>query len=262
VAVRDRARTRDGLRIREGFNKLSDDDLNYMIRALDDERTLDIISKYGDMDHPSIVLRKLLLSTKAPRLLKLIRPLIKLAVVKAAHRRGIKRERVTGASNDASRRSDRYLEVRQKHYCIEMKGGIMDAQVDVQANRPEFSINLTRVGVTNVKKLIKVTRRDKRPVILVSEFDLFVDLPSDRKGANLSRNFEVMDEALEDALNAPVYEIEQFCGGCRRKAARSTRVCIARRSAHMRSEYIGKTRNPSTGITTQEITNIFAETTT
>jgi flavin-dependent dehydrogenase len=72
-----------GLRIREGFNKLSDDDLNYMIRALDDERTLDIISKYGDMDHPSIVLRKLLLSTKAPRLLKLIRPLIKLAVVKS-----------------------------------------------------------------------------------------------------------------------------------------------------------------------------------
>jgi len=54
-----------------------------MIRALDDERTLDIISKYGDMDHPSIVLRKLLLSTKAPRLLKLIRPLIKLAVVKS-----------------------------------------------------------------------------------------------------------------------------------------------------------------------------------
>ena len=72
-----------GLRIREGFNKLSDDDLNYTIRALDDERTLDIISKYGDMDHPSIVLRKLLLSTKAPRLLKLIRPLIKLAVVKS-----------------------------------------------------------------------------------------------------------------------------------------------------------------------------------
>jgi len=72
-----------GLRIREGFNRLSDDDLNYMIRALDDERTLDIISKYGDMDHPSIVLRKLLLSTKAPRLLKLIRPLIKLGVVKS-----------------------------------------------------------------------------------------------------------------------------------------------------------------------------------
>ncbi|MGZ7132123.1 MAG: geranylgeranyl reductase family protein [Halobacteriota archaeon] len=72
-----------GLRIREGFNKLSDDDLNYIIRALDDQHLLDIISKYGDMDRPSIVLRKLLLSTKAPRLLKLIRPMIKLGIVKS-----------------------------------------------------------------------------------------------------------------------------------------------------------------------------------
>jgi flavin-dependent dehydrogenase len=72
-----------GLRIREGFNKLSDEDLNYIIRTLDDEHTLDIISKYGDMDRPSIVLRKLLLSTKAPRLLKLIRPMIKLGIVKS-----------------------------------------------------------------------------------------------------------------------------------------------------------------------------------
>src|ERR1035437_304350 len=72
-----------GLRIREGFNKLSDDDLNYIIRALDDQHMLDIISKYGDMDRPSIVLRKLLLSTKAARLLKLIRPMIKLGIVKS-----------------------------------------------------------------------------------------------------------------------------------------------------------------------------------
>ena len=137
----------------------------------------------------------------------------------------------------------------------------MDAQVDVQANRPEFSINLTRVGVTNVKKLIKVTRRDKRPVILVSEFDLFVDLPSDRKGANLSRNFEVMDEALEDALNAPVYEIEQFCGDVAEKLL-DRHEYASRAEVRMRSEYMVKRETPSTGITTQEITNIFAETTT
>jgi len=137
----------------------------------------------------------------------------------------------------------------------------MDAQVDVQANRPEFSINLTRVGVTNVKKLIKVTRRDKRPVILVSEFDLFVDLPSDRKGANLSRNFEVMDEALEDALNAPVYEIEQFCGDVAEKLL-DRHEYASRAEVRMRSEYMVKRETPSTGIATQEITNIFAETTT
>ncbi len=137
----------------------------------------------------------------------------------------------------------------------------MDVQVDVQANRPEFSINLTRVGVTNVKKLIKVTRRDKRPIILVSEFDLFVDLPSDRKGANLSRNFEVMDQALEDALNAPVYEIEQFCGDVAEKLLERHEYA-SRAEVRMQSEYMVRRQTPSTGTTTQEITNIFAETTT
>jgi GTP cyclohydrolase-4 len=137
----------------------------------------------------------------------------------------------------------------------------MDVQVDVQANRPEFSINLTRVGVTNVKKLIKVTRRDKRPIILVSEFDLFVDLPPDRKGANLSRNFEVMDDALEDALNAPIYEIEQFCGDVAEKLL-DRHEYASRAEVRMRSEYMVKRETPSTGITTQEITKIFAETTT
>lgn len=137
----------------------------------------------------------------------------------------------------------------------------MDLQVDVQANRPEFSINLTRVGVTNVKKLIKVTRRDKRPIILVSEFDLFVDLPSDRKGANLSRNFEVMDQALEDALNAPVYEIEQFCGDVAEKLLERHEYA-SRSEVRMQSEYMVRRQTPSTGTTTQEITNIFAETTT
>ena len=57
---------------------------------------------------------------------------------------------------------------------------------DVQANRPDISITLSRVGVTGVKKLVEVSRVEKRPIILISNFDIFVDLPSDRKGANLS----------------------------------------------------------------------------
>jgi digeranylgeranylglycerophospholipid reductase len=73
-----------GLRIRDGLDKLSDDELDYVIGALDDEQMLDIISRYGDMDHPSIVLRKLLFSTKAPRLLKLIKPMIKLGFTKTS----------------------------------------------------------------------------------------------------------------------------------------------------------------------------------
>ena len=67
-----------GLRVHEALNKLSDADFNDVVAALDDERVLDTITRYGDMDRPSIVLRKLLLSTKAPRLLTLLKPLMKI----------------------------------------------------------------------------------------------------------------------------------------------------------------------------------------
>ena len=88
---------------------------------------------------------------------------------------------------------------------------------DIQANLPEIPLTLTRVGVTDVKKLVEVARKDKRPVILVSTFDIFVDLPSDRKGANLSRNFEAIDEVLEEMIKSPVYEIEDLCGEVSRR---------------------------------------------
>jgi digeranylgeranylglycerophospholipid reductase len=66
-----------GLRVHETWNKLSDEDFNDVVAALDDEKVLDIITRYGDMDRPSIVLRRLLLSTKAPRLLTLLKPLMR-----------------------------------------------------------------------------------------------------------------------------------------------------------------------------------------
>lgn len=82
---------------------------------------------------------------------------------------------------------------------------------DVQSSMPSVRINLTRVGVKNVKKLIEVNRPKKRPIIFISNFDVFVDLPKSLKGANLSRNFEVIDEVLQEAIEGQVSEVEQLC---------------------------------------------------
>jgi hypothetical protein len=36
-----------------------------MARVLDDDELLDLITRYGDMDHPSVVVRKLLMNRKS-----------------------------------------------------------------------------------------------------------------------------------------------------------------------------------------------------
>ncbi len=129
---------------------------------------------------------------------------------------------------------------------------------DIQANLPEIPITLTRVGVTDVKKLVEVARKDKRPIVLVSIFDIFVDLPSNRKGANLSRNFEAIDEVLEEMIASPVYEIEDLCGEVAKRLIDRHEYAL-NAEVRMKSEYILKRETPSTKIKCQEVVNIFAE---
>lgn len=131
---------------------------------------------------------------------------------------------------------------------------------DVQANKPQIPINLTRVGVTDVKKLVEVTRKDKRPIVLISTFDIFVDLPFDRKGANLSRNFEAIDEVLEKAVNMPVYEIEQLCSDVARSLL-TRHEYATQAEVRMKGEYIVKRESPITKMECQEVVEIFAEAT-
>ncbi|TAN35218.1 MAG: GTP cyclohydrolase I FolE2 [Candidatus Methanoperedens sp.] len=129
---------------------------------------------------------------------------------------------------------------------------------DIQANLPDIPITLTRVGVTDVKKLVEVARKDRRPIVLVSTFDIFVDLPSDRKGANLSRNFEAIDEVLEEMIASPVYEIEDLCGEVSKRLIDRHEYAL-NAEVRMRSEYIVKRETPVTKIKCQEVVNIFAE---
>lgn len=135
----------------------------------------------------------------------------------------------------------------------------VDSLPDIQACEPDYPFNLTRVGVTGVKKLVKVERgNDERPVVLISNFEVFVDLPSDRKGANLSRNFEAIDEVLEEAINCPVYEIEELCGEIAKRLL-FRHEYASRAEVKMKSEYIVRRQTPVTKANCQEVVDIFAE---
>lgn len=129
---------------------------------------------------------------------------------------------------------------------------------DVQAGNPAVRISLTKVGITDVKKMVEISRGSRRPIILVPTFDIFVDLPSNRKGANLSRNLEVIDKVLEDAIREPVYAIEDLCVDVSKELL-AKHEYSSRAEVSMQGEYMMKRRSPVTDMECQEVYDICAD---
>ena len=109
----------------------------------------------------------------------------------------------------------------------------------------------------NVKKLVEVTRPDKRPVVFISNFDVYVDLPGSLKGANLSRNFEVIDEVLQQAIDGEVNEIENLCSAVARKLL-DRHEYADRTEVLMRSEFMVKRETPVSHTTCHEVVKVHA----
>jgi GTP cyclohydrolase-4 len=128
---------------------------------------------------------------------------------------------------------------------------------DVQSSCPDVRINLTRVGVKNVKKLVEVARPGKRPVIFISNFDVFVDLPGSLKGANLSRNFEVIDDVLQQAIEGNVKEVEDLCSAVARRLL-DRHEYAERTEVRMQSQFMVKRETPVSETSCHEVVNVHA----
>ncbi|MCS7121273.1 MAG: GTP cyclohydrolase MptA [Archaeoglobaceae archaeon] len=129
---------------------------------------------------------------------------------------------------------------------------------DVQLLKPEYPIGISRVGVVGVKKLVEVERKFGRPIILISNFSVFVDLPSNLKGVSLSRNFEVVDEVLESLTAKPIKQVEELVI----KIAESLlqrHEYATKAEVFMESELIIKKKTPKSNIHTQEVVKIICE---
>ncbi|RXK51965.1 GTP cyclohydrolase MptA [Halorientalis pallida] len=131
---------------------------------------------------------------------------------------------------------------------------------DVQATSPDVSVGLNRVGVTGVEKLVKLGRTDQRPIVLMAEFDVFVDLPSWRKGADMSRNMEVVDETLEAAVAQEVYRVEDVCGDAAERLI-DKHEYTTKAEVKMEAEYVTREQTPESERPTQSTADIIASAT-
>jgi len=94
-------------------------------------------------------------------------------------------------------------------------------------------------------------------VVFISKFDVYVDLPGSLKGANLSRNFEVIDEVLQQAIDGEVNEIENLCSAVARKLL-DRHEYADRTEVLMRSEFMVKRETPVSHTTCHEVVKVHA----
>ncbi len=88
---------------------------------------------------------------------------------------------------------------------------------DVHAMAPaRGQLTLRSVGVSGIRKPLAVQRTD-RVHTLTATFRAAVDLPSERKGSDLSRNAEVLAEIVDRTALQPVHSLESACASIARE---------------------------------------------
>ena len=73
------------------------------------------------------------------------------------------------------------------------------AGADIQASAPTVRVSLSRVGVTNVEKVIRIGAPGSEQ-LYYAKLDCFVDLGPKQKGAHMSRFEEVINDVIGEVV--------------------------------------------------------------
>jgi GTP cyclohydrolase I/GTP cyclohydrolase-4 len=122
---------------------------------------------------------------------------------------------------------------------------------DVQSRVPSLSLSLSRVGVTNVEKVIRI-RNNGTEQLFSARLDCFVDLGPHQKGAHMSRFEEVVNDAIgEVVLGESAFRAETLAHHIAEKVR--DRQQARRAEVHIEARYPEHKPAPVSGIETQEI---------
>jgi GTP cyclohydrolase I/GTP cyclohydrolase-4 len=126
---------------------------------------------------------------------------------------------------------------------------------DVQSRVPTLSLSLSRVGVTNVEKVIRI-RTNGTEQLYSARLDCFVDLGPHQKGAHMSRFEEVVNDAIgEVVLGESAFRAETLAQHIAEKVR--DRQGALRAEVHIEARYPEYKPAPVSGIETQEIYSLL-----
>ncbi len=126
---------------------------------------------------------------------------------------------------------------------------------DVQSQVPTLRVSLSRVGVTNVEKVIRIQANGTEQ-LYSARLDCFVDLGPQQKGAHMSRFEEVVNDAVgEVVLGEAVLRAETLAQHIAEKVR--DRQGARRAEVHIEARYPEHKPAPESGILTQEIYSLL-----
>jgi len=126
---------------------------------------------------------------------------------------------------------------------------------DVQSRRPSTQVSLSRVGVTGVEKVVRVSSNGAEH-LFYAELECFVDLGPQQKGAHMSRFEEVVNETIDEVIiGEAAFKAETLVAHIAerirdRQDGRRAEVSLAAR-------YPEYKRTPASGLPTQEIYTLY-----
>jgi GTP cyclohydrolase IV len=122
---------------------------------------------------------------------------------------------------------------------------------DVQNQVPTLHVSLSRVGVTNVEKVIRISAGGAS-TLFSAKLDCFVDLGPRQKGAHMSRFEEVVNDAIgEVVLTETAFRAETLAQHIAEKVR--DRQGARRAEVRIEARYPESKPAPVSGIDTQEI---------
>jgi GTP cyclohydrolase I/GTP cyclohydrolase-4 len=126
---------------------------------------------------------------------------------------------------------------------------------DVQSQLPTLRVSLSRVGVTNVEKVIRLRSGDVEQLYM-ARLDCFVDLGPEQKGAHMSRFEEVVNDAIgEVVLGEAAFRAETLAQHIAEKVR--DRQGALRAEVRIEARYPEHKPAPESGILTQEIYSLL-----
>ena len=121
---------------------------------------------------------------------------------------------------------------------------------DVQARVPATRVSLSRVGVTGVEKILRISANGGEQ-LYHAELECYVDLNPQQTGVHMSRFQEVVNEAIDEVVIGEAFKAETLASHISERVRKRQRGLRA--EVTIRARYPQHKPTPVSGKTTQEL---------